>query len=350
VKLRKPKADSRLGITLKGTTQTAPTILQLAAGCIAAESGEVHPGQLLVAVNGEAILGHEHGSTVLRAAVGVIRLTLSSNIYDISLSSQPPSPSAEAAPPAPPAPSAPRPKNAKGKGGKGKGAPPAAEADDDSEEEGAFAASLRRRDDEDEDEDSDDPDYEPPARAAKGGGKAKAAPLAANDLRHQLADKRGKGKGGEAPGEAPAAEEASFDWEAEALLAESNVGMQALIASTAETPAAAAGAAAFDAALDDAAKPYVCLSLTPTGSTSLLTAISIELPSADLAPGGAKGAKGKGAAKGKGYSSAGGGGKGAGKGGGGAKGGKGEAAAAKGGGGKGGGKGGKGGRGVRSYA
>jgi len=65
IKLKKPTASSRLGITLKGNSQSAPTILTVVPGCIAAESGEILPGQLLVAVNGEAILGHDHGSQVM---------------------------------------------------------------------------------------------------------------------------------------------------------------------------------------------------------------------------------------------------------------------------------------------
>jgi len=108
VKVHKPDKHARLGITLRGSTGSAPTILALAPGCIAANSGVVSVGQLLYAVDGQAAEGHEQGTQLLKAASGDVRLTLSSIAYSVS---EPASPSATSTTPpyspvSPPVPSA----------------------------------------------------------------------------------------------------------------------------------------------------------------------------------------------------------------------------------------------------
>ena len=89
VKVHKPDKTARLGITLRGKEGSAPTILAIAPGCIADKSGVVTIGQLLFAVNGQVVEGHEQGTQLLRAASGDVRLTLSSVAYPISQPSSP---------------------------------------------------------------------------------------------------------------------------------------------------------------------------------------------------------------------------------------------------------------------
>ena len=76
VRLWKPEASSRLGITLVGTGGP-PTVSSIAAGCIAAESGEFTVGQRLYAVGGVAVSDHEEATALLRSTVGNLGLTLS---------------------------------------------------------------------------------------------------------------------------------------------------------------------------------------------------------------------------------------------------------------------------------
>ena len=51
-----------------------PRIKALAAGCPAAECGELSVGMLLTAVNGERVRGHEQGTVLLKAATGTLLL------------------------------------------------------------------------------------------------------------------------------------------------------------------------------------------------------------------------------------------------------------------------------------
>ena len=76
VSLEKAETTTRLGITLASGSNNdkPPRIKALAAGCPAAECGELSVGMLLTAVNGERVRGHEQGTVLLKAATGTLLL------------------------------------------------------------------------------------------------------------------------------------------------------------------------------------------------------------------------------------------------------------------------------------
>ena len=79
VRLHKPEVRSVLGLTLVGTGMT-PQVHALAPNCIAADSGQIRVGQLIYAVNGVEVQDHNAATSLLKAAHGVVELTLSSNV------------------------------------------------------------------------------------------------------------------------------------------------------------------------------------------------------------------------------------------------------------------------------
>ena len=76
--LHKQDANSKLGIVLTGGPGQPPMIKELKPDCIGADAGMLTPGMELLAINGEACLGHEIATRRLKAAQGDVVLKLRS--------------------------------------------------------------------------------------------------------------------------------------------------------------------------------------------------------------------------------------------------------------------------------
>ena len=79
VMVHKKMATSRLGIVLRGTPLEPPTIKEIKEdGCAgpAAKLKLMHVDQVLVAVNGEKVYGHEKATMLLKSGIGDITLLL----------------------------------------------------------------------------------------------------------------------------------------------------------------------------------------------------------------------------------------------------------------------------------
>ena len=70
--LHKPNAHARLGVSLSG--EGSPLVYSVAANSIAARSLRV--GQRLLSVNGVPVQGHDHATSLLKNAVGHLRLEI----------------------------------------------------------------------------------------------------------------------------------------------------------------------------------------------------------------------------------------------------------------------------------
>ena len=94
VTLFKKDASERTGIRLGGAVG-APTILSLSQGGVG-KKRHLEVGERIVAINGEQVDGHEHGTQLLRAAVGKITLevTPADEGGDLADADRPPEPDA----------------------------------------------------------------------------------------------------------------------------------------------------------------------------------------------------------------------------------------------------------------
>jgi len=94
VTLFKKDASERTGIRLGGAVG-APTILSLSHGGVG-KKRHLEVGERIVAINGEQVDGHEHGTQLLRAAVGKITLevTPADEGGDLADADPPPEPDA----------------------------------------------------------------------------------------------------------------------------------------------------------------------------------------------------------------------------------------------------------------
>ena len=74
VMLKKPEAHTTVGIVLIGQ----PAVIhEIRPDTLAAKSGQLKVGQVLLAVNGENVTSHEDGGLALRSAVGPLKLSVS---------------------------------------------------------------------------------------------------------------------------------------------------------------------------------------------------------------------------------------------------------------------------------
>ena len=71
---------SALSTLFSLSTLHASQVNALAPNCIAADSGQIRVGQLIYAVNGVEVQDHDAASSLLKAAHGVVELTLSRNV------------------------------------------------------------------------------------------------------------------------------------------------------------------------------------------------------------------------------------------------------------------------------
>jgi hypothetical protein len=79
IRINKPDATSRLGITLDGDSGF-PQITAIAPDALAAKS-TLHVGDVLVSVNGAGMNGHEATTQTLRAAVGEVELIVHRDLH-----------------------------------------------------------------------------------------------------------------------------------------------------------------------------------------------------------------------------------------------------------------------------
>jgi len=94
VMLEKPEARTSVGIVLAGQ----PAVINaIRPDTMAAKSGQLKVGQVLLAVNGENITSHEDGGAALKAAVGPLKLSVSASAAAPPTAAPQPPPSGGAA-------------------------------------------------------------------------------------------------------------------------------------------------------------------------------------------------------------------------------------------------------------